>query len=105
MVAAAADLPSWNDGAAKKAITGFVSKVTREGSPDFVPVPERIAVFDNDGTLWSEKPVPFQVVFAFDRVRAMAPGHPEWKSREPFASLLRGDMQGALASGEKGVGS
>src|SRR5262245_37665810 len=78
-------LESWNDGAARRAIVGFVGRVTREGSPDFVSVPERVAVFDNDGTLWSEKPVPFQVMFAFDRVKAMAPQHPEWSSKEPFA--------------------
>ncbi len=96
-------LPSWTDGAAKKSITDFVARVTREGGPDFVPPPERIATFDNDGTLWSEKPVPFQVVFAFDRVKALATQHPEWKTREPFASLLRGDMAGVAASGEQGV--
>ena len=69
--AAADPLPSWNDGASRRAIVDFVARVTREGDPDFVPVPERIATFDNDGTLWSEKPVPFQVVFAFDQVKAM----------------------------------
>jgi hypothetical protein len=96
-------LPSWNDTGPKRAIVAFVEKVTREGSPDFVPVPERIATFDNDGTLWSEKPVPFQLVFAFGQVKAMAPRHPEWKTREPFASMLKGDMAGVAASGEKGV--
>ncbi len=96
-------LPSWNDTAPKKAIVAFVEKVTTEGSPAFVPVPERIATFDNDGTLWSEKPVPFQLLFAFDQVKALAPKHPEWKSKEPFASLLKGDMVGVAASGEKGV--
>jgi phosphoglycolate phosphatase-like HAD superfamily hydrolase len=96
-------LPSWNDGAARKSIIDFVTRVTREGGTDFVPVPERIAVFDNDGTLWAEKPVPFQLLFAFDRVKALAPQHPEWKTKEPFASLLRGDMAGVMASGEKGV--
>ena len=96
-------LPSWNEGAAKKSIVDFVARVTREGGPDFVPPSERIATFDNDGTLWSEKPVPFQVMFAFDRVKALAAQHPEWKTREPFASLLRGDMAGVAASGEKGV--
>ena len=89
--------------ARQESIVDFVARVTREGGPDFVPPPERIATFDNDGTLWSEKPVPFQVVFAFDRVRALAPQHPEWKTREPFASLLKGDMAGVAASGEKGV--
>ena len=96
-------LPSWNDGASKKAIVDFVTRVTRAGGPDFVPVPERIATFDNDGTLWSEKPVPFQVVFAFDQVKAMAAKHPEWTTREPFASVLKGDMAGVAAAGEKGV--
>jgi hypothetical protein len=96
-------LPSWNDTAPKKAIVAFVERVTKDGSPDFVPVPERIATFDNDGTLWAEKPVPFQLLFAFDRVKALAPNHPEWKSREPFSSLMKGDMKGVAASGEKGV--
>jgi phosphoglycolate phosphatase-like HAD superfamily hydrolase len=100
---AADPLLSWNEGAAKKSIVDFVARVTREGGPDFVPPAERIATFDNDGTLWSEKPVPFQVVFALDRVKALAPQHPEWKTREPFASLLKGDMAGVAASGEKGV--
>ena len=100
---AADPLPSWNEGAARKSIVDFVARVTRDGGPDFVPPPERIATFDNDGTLWSEKPVPFQLVFAFDRVKALAPQHPEWKTREPFASLLKGDMAGVAASGEKGV--
>jgi phosphoglycolate phosphatase-like HAD superfamily hydrolase len=96
-------LPSWNETAPKKAVIAFVEKVTKEGSPDFVPVPERIATFDNDGTLWAEKPVPFQFVFAFDRVKALAPQHPEWKTKQPFASLLKGDMAGVAAAGEKGV--
>ncbi|HEU5154621.1 MAG TPA: HAD family hydrolase [Gemmatimonadales bacterium] len=96
-------LPSWNEGPAKRAITDFLTRVTTKGSPEFVPVPERIATFDNDGTLWSEKPVPFQVMFAFDQVKAMAPQHPEWKTKQPFASVLKGDMQGLAATGEKGV--
>src|SRR6516225_744389 len=96
-------LHSWNDGAAKRAIMTFVVRVTREGSPDFVPVEDRIAAFDNDGTLWSEKPLPVQALFAFDRVRALAPQHPEWRQQEPFASLLRGDTAGLAASGERGV--
>ncbi len=96
-------LPSWNETGAKRAIVSFVEKVTTEGSPDFVPVPERIATFDNDGTLWSEKPVPFQVLFAFDQVKALAPRHPEWTTRQPFAALLKGDMEGVAATGEKGV--
>ncbi len=100
---AADPLPSWNDTAAKKAITTFVGKVSTEDSPDFVPVPERIATFDNDGTLWSEQPAYFQLLFAFDRVKALAPQHPEWKEKEPFASLLKGNLQGVAASGEKGL--
>ena len=100
-VARAADpLPAWNDTAPKQAITAFVEKVTKEGSPDFVPVPERIAVFDNDGTLWSEQPMYFQAFFVFDRIKALAPQHPEWQDKEPFASVLRGDMKAALAGGE-----
>jgi phosphoserine phosphatase len=94
-------LPSWNDTAPKKAIVTFVEKVTKEGSADFVPVPERIAVFDNDGTLWSEQPAYFQLLFIFDRVKAMAADHPEWKEKEPFASVLKGDMKGLAAQGEK----
>src|SRR6266700_2399599 len=77
-------LPSWNDGPAKQSIIAFVEKVTKPGSPDFVPVPERIATFDNDGTLWCEQPVPVQFYFAVDRVKALAPQHPEWKNKEPF---------------------
>ena len=94
-------LPSWNDGPAKKAIVEFVGKVTRSGSPDFVPPAERIAVFDNDGTLWCEQPMYVQMQFALDRVKALAPQHPEWKTEEPFASLLRGEVKGTLAGGEK----
>jgi hypothetical protein len=93
-------LPSWNDGKAKQSIIEFVAKVTKPGSPDFVPVPERIAVFDNDGTLWCEQPMPVQFYFAVDRVNALAPQHPEWKTTEPFASLLKGDFHTALAGGE-----
>jgi phosphoserine phosphatase len=97
---AADSLPSWNDTAPKKAIVAFVEKVTKEGSPDFVPVPKRIAVFDNDGTLWCEQPVPVQLFFALDRIKALAPQHPEWKTKEPFASLLKGDLKTALAGGD-----
>ena len=96
-------LPSWNDGRSKRSIVDFVHRVTREDGPDFAPVPERIATFDNDGTLWSEKPLPFQLMFALDQVKAMASQHPEWKTREPFASILRGDSASLAASGEKGV--
>jgi hypothetical protein len=102
--AASADpLPSWNEGTTKTAIRDFVARVTKEGSPDFVPVPERIATFDNDGTLWTEKPLPFQVLFAMDRVKSMASQHPEWTTKQPFASVLKGDMAGVMASGGKGV--
>ncbi len=92
-VAVAADpLPSWSDTAPKQAIIAFVEKVTQEGSPEFVPVAERIATFDNDGTLWCEQPVPVQLYFVLDRVKALAPQHPEWTTKEPFASLLKGDV-------------
>jgi hypothetical protein len=94
-------LPSWNDTGSKKAIVAFVEKVTKEGSSDFVPPNERIATFDNDGTLWCEQPMYFQLLFAMDRVKALAPQHPEWKTKEPFASLLKGDVKGALAGGER----
>lgn len=96
-------LPSWADGAAKQAIVGFVSKVTRENSPSFVPVSERIATFDNDGTLWAEQPMYFQLLFALDRLKVLAPQHPEWSSQEPFASLLKGDVKGALAGGDRAI--
>jgi len=95
-------LVSWNDGATKTAIVDFVARVTTEGSPDFVPVPERIATFDNDGTLWCEQPMYTQLAFAIDRVRVLGPQHPEWKTQEPFASLLKGDVKNALA-GEKAL--
>lgn len=95
-------LPSWN-GDPREALLGFVRKVTTAGGPDFVPVPDRIAVFDNDGTLWSEQPAYFQAAFAFDRIKALAPQHPEWKDREPFKSVLAGDMKGLAATGEKGL--
>jgi phosphoglycolate phosphatase-like HAD superfamily hydrolase len=101
--AAADPLPSWNDNASKKAILTFVEKVTEQDSPTFVPPPERIAVFDNDGTLWAEQPMYFQLFFALDRVRTLSPKHPEWKTQEPFASLLKGDVKQALAGGEKAI--
>ena len=96
-------LPSWNDGAAKQSILKFVGAVTREGSPDFVPVPQRIATFDNDGTLWVEQPFPVQLFFALDRVKAMAPLHPEWKDKQPFKAVLDGDMKMLAESGEHGL--
>lgn len=96
-------LASWKDGKAKQSIIGFVTKVTEEGSPDFIAPEERIATFDNDGTLWAEQPMYFQLLFALDRVKALAPQHPEWKEQEPFASLLEGDVKGALAGGQKAI--
>jgi hypothetical protein len=96
-------LPSWNETASKNAIVAFIDRVTKQGSPDFVPEPERIATFDNDGTLWAEQPLYFQLLFALDRVKVLAPQHPEWKTTEPFASLLRGDVKGVLAGGEKAI--
>jgi len=100
---AADPLPSWNDTAPKQAIIAFVEKVTKDGTPDFVPPAERIAVFDNDGTLWAEQPMYFQLLFALDRIKALAPQHPEWKEQEPFASLLKGDVKAALAGGESAL--
>jgi phosphoglycolate phosphatase-like HAD superfamily hydrolase len=96
-------LPSWNDGAAKKAITDFVVRVTTEGGTDFVPPAMRIATFDNDGTLWCEQPYYFQLAFAFDQIKAMAPQHPEWKTQQPFKALLQKDMKALAASGQKGL--
>ena len=96
-------LPSWNDSAAKQALLRFVAETTREGSASFVPPPERIAAFDNDGTLWAEQPIYFQAAFAFDRVKQLAPQHPEWKQAEPFRSLLAGDPKAALAGGERAI--
>ena len=96
-------LPSWNGGPSKTAIIDFVSRVTDEDGTDFVPAEERIATFDNDGTLWSERPLYFQLLFALDRVKALAPKHPEWKDHEPFRSALEDDVEGILASGKKGL--
>lgn len=101
---AADPLPSWNEGGAKTSILQFVAKVTGDGSPDFVPQADRIAVFDNDGTLWAEQPMYFQFIFMLDRVKALAPAHPEWTTQEPFASVLEGDVQGVLAGGESALG-
>ena len=98
-----APLPSWNDGPAKAAIVAFVGRVTTSGSPDFVPPAERIATFDNDGTLWSEQPIYFQFAFALDRVKALAPRHPEWKTTQPFKAVLDGDHKALAAAGEKGL--
>jgi hypothetical protein len=96
-------LPSWNEGAARTAIVEFVAAVTDPASPDFVPVPERIAVFDNDGTLWGEQPVYYQLVFALDRLRAMAPEHPEWREQQPFKAALDGDMATLVAGGKEAL--
>lgn len=96
-------LPSWNDGTAKQTIVNFVTAVTRDSSPDFVPVPQRIATFDNDGTLWCEHPMYVQLAFALDRVKAMAPLHPEWKDKQPFKAVLEGDMKTLAESGERGL--
>lgn len=99
-VGEAQPLRSWNDGASKTAITSFVSKVTTAGSPDFIRTEERIAVFDNDGTLWAEQPIYFQLAFTLDRIKALASVHPEWKEQEPFKSILSGNTRAALAGGE-----
>ncbi len=96
-------LASWNDGPVRQAIIRFVTGVTTWGAPTYVPPPERIAVFDNDGTLWAEQPLPSQFVFVLDRIKSMAPQHPEWRDREPFRSVLSGDTRAALAGGEKGL--
>ncbi|MDG2618064.1 HAD family hydrolase [Thermoleptolyngbya sichuanensis XZ-Cy5] len=93
-------LPAWNDGAAKQAILDFVAQVTTAHSLTFVPPTDRIAVFDNDGTLWCEYPIYVQAFFVFDRIKALAPQHPEWHTQEPFASVLKGDLEAALAGGE-----
>ena len=95
--------PSCNDGASRARILAFVEAVTQQGGKDFVPVEDRIAVFDNDGTLWAEQPMYFQLFFAVDRVKALAPKHPEWKTQQPFKAVLEGDMKTLAASGEKGL--
>jgi phosphoglycolate phosphatase-like HAD superfamily hydrolase len=100
---AQAPLPSWNDGPARQALIAFVGKVTTQGSPEFVPPAERIATFDNDGTLWSEQPIYFQFAFALDRVKAVAPEHPDWKTKQVFKAVLEGDTKALAASGEKGL--
>ncbi|MFN7641499.1 MAG: HAD family hydrolase [Burkholderiales bacterium] len=100
---AAEPLPSWQDGPARARILAFVKSVTEPGGRDFVPVPERIAVFDNDGTLWAEQPVYVQGLFIADRIRTMSATRPEWKTKEPYASLLRGDMKALAAGGEHAI--
>jgi len=103
-VAQAADaLPSWNDGKARQAILAFVEKVTTPGSAGFVPPGERIATFDNDGTLWVEHPMYTQLAFALDRVKALAPQHPDWKTKQPFKAVLQNDLEALAAGGEKGL--
>jgi phosphoserine phosphatase len=97
---AADPLPSWNDTAPKKAIVAFVERVTKEGSADFVPPAERIATFDQDGTLWAEQPMYAQLAFALDRVKALAPQHPEWREKQPFKAALEGDLKTVFAGGE-----
>jgi phosphoserine phosphatase len=96
-------LPSWRNGPAKQSIISFIYKTTQTGSPDFVPIEERIAVFDNDGTLWSEQPNYVQLVFAIDRVKALAPKHPEWRVTQPFQAALEGDLLALRQQGEGGL--
>jgi phosphoglycolate phosphatase-like HAD superfamily hydrolase len=96
-------LPSWNDGAPKQTLVEFVARVTRESSPDYAKPAERIAVFDNDGTLWAEQPLYFQFVFALDRIRTLAPAHPEWKTTQPFKAAIEGDAGALAKSGERGL--
>ena len=96
-------LPSWNEGTTKKKIIDFVTKTTKEGSEDFIPVTDRIACFDNDGTLWSEQPLYFQFFFAIEQIKAMAPQHPEWKDNQPFKAILEGDMKTVMGGGEKAL--
>src|SRR5215470_13537158 len=102
-LAAEDPLASWNDTGPKKTILEFVGKVTKPGAADFVAPAERIATFDNDGCLWAEQPMYFQLAFALDRVKALAPLHPEWKTQEPYKSLLAGDVKAVLAGGEKSL--
>jgi hypothetical protein len=101
--ASADGLPSWNDTASRKAVVDFVTRVTKTGSPDFVPPAARIATFDNDGTLWAEQPIYVQFAFAIDRVKTLAPQHAEWKQKQPFKGVLEGDTKAVLASGEQGL--
>jgi haloacid dehalogenase-like hydrolase len=96
-------LPSWNDGPARRAIVDFVDRVTKAGGPDFVAPAERIATFDNDGTLWVEQPMYVQMAFALDRAKAMAPLHPEWKDKQPFKAVIEGDMKTLAEAGERGL--
>ncbi|MBN1548565.1 MAG: haloacid dehalogenase-like hydrolase [Syntrophaceae bacterium] len=103
LVNAADPMPSWNDGESKKAILDFVAKVTKDDSPDFVPSAERIATFDNDGCLWAEQPMYFQMIFALDRVKVLAHKHPEWRETQPFKAALEGDLKTVFAGGEQAL--
>jgi hypothetical protein len=96
-------LPSWNDGPARQAIIAFVAKVTTNGGPDYVAPEERVAVFDNDGTLWAEWPAYTQLFFALDRMKALAPLHPEWRRKQPFKAALAGDVKTLAAGGAKDI--
>jgi len=100
---AADPLPSWNDGPSKQAIVAFVNRINQEGTADYVPPALRIATFDNDGTLWTEQPLYFQFIYTFDRVKQLAPLHSDWKTRQPFKSVIAGDLKAALATGDKGL--
>ena len=102
-VATTDPMPSWNDGDAKQSILDFVARVTDPASPDFVPEAERIATFDNDGTLWAEQPLYFQLFFAIDRVKALAPEHPEWAEQQPFKAVLENDLEALAAGGKRGL--
>ena len=103
IIANANPLPSWSDRTTKKSIIDFITKTTTKGSADFIPVADRISCFDNDGTLWSEQPMYFQLAFALDRIKALAPGYPEWKTTQPFQSVLEGNINSVLAAGEKAL--
>lgn len=103
LISRADDLPSWNDGATKQAIVDFVARVSSEGGDHFVDPAERVAVFDNDGTLWGEQPMYVQLAFVLDRIKSLAPQHPDWKDAEPFKSVLAGDISGLASSGERGL--
>ena len=95
-------LPSWNEGASKKSIVDFIARVTRDGGPDYVKPEERIATFDHDGTLWAEQPMYFQIAFAMDRVKALAPKHPDWKNKQPFKAVFDNDTKALALLGETG---
>jgi len=103
VLAQADPLPSWNEGEVKQSIVTFVQAVAQSGGARYVAPEARIATFDNDGTLWSEQPMYFQASFVFDRVRALAPKHPEWKTKQPFKGIIEGDMKAVAAAGEKGI--